>query len=103
MSGNNFDKFTPEAKKALLFAEQEARAEGIGYIGTEHLLLGVLSQKETLGSAVLQHFGITQDNIKTILEDSNTKRQQRERRAKRTTGTHRICQKDYKRCGECRL
>lgn len=79
MSGNNnFDKFTPEAKKALLFAEQEARQENIGYIGTEHLLLGILSQKETLGSAVLQHFGVNSENIRAVLKESNAKRQQRE-------------------------
>ncbi len=78
MSDNNFEKFTPDAKKALLFAEQEARTEHIGYIGTEHLLLGILSQKESLGSVVLQHFNIKAENIKAILKESNSKRQHNE-------------------------
>ncbi len=78
MSDNNFDKFTPEAKKALLYAEQEARNEKIGYIGTEHVLLGILSQKDSLGSVVLQHFNVNVDNIKAILHESNSKRQHNE-------------------------
>ncbi len=78
MAENNFDKFTPDAKKALLYAEQEARNEKIGYIGTEHLLLGILSQTESLGSVVLQHFNVDPQNIRTILKESNSKRQQKE-------------------------
>lgn len=78
MAENNFDKFTPDAKKALLYAEQEARNEKIGYIGTEHLLLGILSQTESLGSVVLQHFNVDAQNIRTILKESNSKRQQKE-------------------------
>lgn len=78
MSENNFDKFTPDAKKALLYAEQEARNEKIGYIGTEHLLLGILSQRESLGSVVLQHFQVDAKSIKEILKESSGKRQQKE-------------------------
>lgn len=78
MSESNFDKFTPDAKKALLYAEQEARNEHIGYIGTEHLLLGILSQAESLGSVILQHFSITPDAIRKILRETNAKRQHKE-------------------------
>lgn len=78
MSESNFDKFTPDAKKALLYAEQEARNEHIGYIGTEHLLLGILSQAESLGSVILQHFSITPEAIRRILKETNAKRQHKE-------------------------
>lgn len=78
MSESNFDKFTPDAKKALLYAEQEARNEHIGYIGTEHLLLGILSQAESLGSVILQHFAITPEAIRRILKETNAKRQHKE-------------------------
>jgi len=78
MSDDRFNKFTPDAKKALLFAEQEARNERIGYIGTEHLLLGILSQRESLGSIVLQQFNIKQEHIQAILRESNSKRQPNE-------------------------
>ncbi|MFN7161258.1 MAG: ATP-dependent Clp protease ATP-binding subunit [Candidatus Gracilibacteria bacterium] len=77
MSSNNFEKFTPDAKRALLHAEQEARNEKIGYIGTEHLLIGVLSQKDSLGAAVLQHFNINADQVRNVLRESNAKRQHR--------------------------
>lgn len=78
MSESNFDKFTPDAKKALLYAEQEARNEHIGYIGTEHLLLGILSQAESLGSVILQHFSVTPEAIRRILKETNAKRQHKE-------------------------
>lgn len=77
MSSNNFEKFTPDAKRALLHAEQEARNEKIGYIGTEHLLIGVMSQKDSLGAAILQHFTITVEQVRDILKESNAKRQHR--------------------------
>lgn len=78
MSESNFDKFTPDAKKALLYAEQEARNEHIGYIGTEHLLLGILSQNESLGSVILQHFNVASEAIRRILKETNAKRQHKE-------------------------
>ena len=70
----NFDKFTVEAKRSLMFAEKEAKSERMGYIGTEHLLLGILSQENTLGAAVLKHFGITIENIRLVLKQSQDDR-----------------------------
>ena len=56
---NNFDKFSDNSKKALLFAESVAKKSASTYIGTEHILLGILSQKSSSGCSVLQHFGVT--------------------------------------------
>src|SRR3954463_7307656 len=39
-----FERFTEEARRALVLAEKEARGLGHGYIGTEHLLLGLIGE-----------------------------------------------------------
>lgn len=69
-----FDRFTEEAKKALMLAEQEAKNEGVGYIGTEHILLGVLQQTSTLGYAVLNSFGVSLKNVRLVIQQSSQNR-----------------------------
>jgi ATP-dependent Clp protease ATP-binding subunit ClpA len=49
--------FTPEAKKALALALREALALGHNYIGTEHLLLGLIRQGECVAARSLRHLG----------------------------------------------
>lgn len=68
MQNSHFDKFTKEAKRALLVAQEEARSSGISYVGTEHILLGVLTQPESLGASVLLHFGVTAENVRLVLK-----------------------------------
>jgi len=50
---------TPRAKKVIELAIDEARQLGHNYIGTEHLLLGLLREGEGVASSVLDSFGIT--------------------------------------------
>ena len=63
-----FDKFTKEAKQALVVAQEKAKASNINYVGTEHILIGILSQINSLGSTVLKNFGISLDNVNYILK-----------------------------------
>jgi len=65
---NNFDKFTKEAKRALIVAQDQARDAGLSYVGTEHVLLGILTQPESLGASVLLGFGVTAENVKLVLQ-----------------------------------
>ncbi|MCF7845926.1 MAG: ATP-dependent Clp protease ATP-binding subunit [Candidatus Peribacteraceae bacterium] len=65
---NNFDKFTKEAKRALIVAQDQAREAGLSYVGTEHILLGILTQPESLGASVLLGFGVTAENVKLVLQ-----------------------------------
>ncbi len=51
--------FTPQAKKVLEYAISEARALGHNYIGTEHLLLGLIREGEGIASLVLRDFGVS--------------------------------------------
>ncbi len=62
-----FEKMTPDAKNALEKAEQESLQMNSSYIGTEHLLLGILSTPQSLASALLQNMGITEENVRIIL------------------------------------
>ena len=62
--GNEFSPageipFTPQAKKVLEFAISEARSLGHNYIGTEHLLLGLIREGEGIASLILRDFGVT--------------------------------------------
>ncbi len=50
---------TPRAKKVIELAIDEARHFGHNYIGTEHLLLGLLHEGEGVAAGVLESFGIT--------------------------------------------
>ncbi|MFQ5802492.1 MAG: ATP-dependent Clp protease ATP-binding subunit [Candidatus Methylomirabilales bacterium] len=51
--------FTPQAKKVLEYAISEARSMGHNYIGTEHLLLGLIREGEGIASLVLRDVGVT--------------------------------------------
>ncbi len=50
--------FTPKARRVLELAMEEARNLGHNYVGTEHLLLGVLREKEGMGAQILSDMGI---------------------------------------------
>ncbi len=56
--------FTSRAKKVLEFAVEEARSLNHNYIGTEHLLLGLLKEKEGVACRVLNSFGLYFDDVK---------------------------------------
>ena len=62
-----FDRFTPNAKLALQIAEQEAKNTKSSYIGTEHLLLGLLSIPKSLGFSIFTGAGVTQENVRILL------------------------------------
>lgn len=50
--------WTPRAKAVLKSAEQRARKDGFNIVGTEHILIGVVSVKDCLGAAILKNLGI---------------------------------------------
>jgi ATP-dependent Clp protease ATP-binding subunit ClpC len=69
--------FTPKAKKVLEYAVEEARLMGHNYIGTEHLLLGLLKEKEGIAAKVLNNLGVrlveTREKILNLLQEPATK------------------------------
>jgi excisionase family DNA binding protein len=56
---------TPRAKKVLQLAVDEARRLGHHYIGTEHLLLGLVREGEGIAAGVLESLGINLDRVRT--------------------------------------
>ncbi|MBU2257682.1 MAG: AAA family ATPase, partial [Candidatus Omnitrophica bacterium] len=56
--------FTPRAKKALELAAEEARALGHNYIGTEHLLLGLIREEEGVASQVMLNLGVDLNTVR---------------------------------------
>src|SRR4051812_47840744 len=58
---------TNNALHSLKHADAIARASGSAYIGTEHLLLGVLAQEGSMGSKILEGAGITLDRARLAL------------------------------------
>jgi len=54
-----FERFTPRARRSVVAAQEEARTLGHNYIGTEHVLLGLLSEPEGLAARALGPFGIS--------------------------------------------
>lgn len=71
-SAQDFQEFinrlTQNARLSLQHAEGIARGLGSAYIGTEHLLLGVLSQGDSIGARLLETSGVTLDRAKTALK-----------------------------------
>ena len=56
--------FTPRAKKVLELSLDEARSLGHNYIGTEHLLLGLLREQEGVAAQVLMNLGLKMDDVR---------------------------------------
>jgi len=59
---------SPRVKKIVELAFEEARDLGHGYVGTEHLLLGILKEDEGLGAQILQENGISYEALKEAVE-----------------------------------
>lgn len=63
---------TPRAKKVLILAEKEAKSMDHTYVGTEHILLGLLKEGEGVAAEVLNQFGATYESVKAeILRELN--------------------------------
>lgn len=54
-----FERFTERARQVIVFAQQDARALRNNYIGTEHLLLGLVREDEGIAGRVLTDLGLT--------------------------------------------
>ena len=64
-----FDKFTDKARKVMSLAQDEARALGQMYVGTEHLLLALIKEGEGIAAQALSNLDITYDEtVETVRE-----------------------------------
>ena len=63
-----FDKFTERARKVLTLAQDEAQRFNHNYIGTEHLLLGLVREGEGVAAKVLENMGVELNKVRTAVE-----------------------------------
>jgi hypothetical protein len=56
-------RWTPGARRALTRAEEEARNLERSYVGTEHLLLGLLAGADDVAASTLAHLGVTREGV----------------------------------------
>ena len=69
--------YTQNAREVLRLAKEAAKENGSGYVGTEHLLLGMIREQAGVASQVLKNNGITEEKLKDMisslrLEEGNT-------------------------------
>lgn len=62
-----FERFTEDAKKVLMMAQEEAERAHHSYIGTEHLLLGLMRQPDTTAAEVLRELGVDLDAVRATI------------------------------------
>jgi ATP-dependent Clp protease ATP-binding subunit ClpC len=63
-----FNRFTERARKVVILAKEEARRFNHDYIGTEHILLGLIREGEGVAASVLQKLGVSLENIRLEVE-----------------------------------
>src|ERR671922_2435331 len=64
-----FERFTDRARRVVVLAQEEARLLNHNYIGTEHLLLGLIHEGEGLAAKALESLGVTLDQVRSQVED----------------------------------
>lgn len=64
-----FERFTKRARNALALAQEEAGSLNHTYIGTEHLLLGLLREAEGVGAHLLNEYGCTLERMRQAVRD----------------------------------
>ena len=66
----NENKFTPRAEEALRLSQEAAGDLGHGYVGTEHLLLGLIREEDGIAHSVLMEAGLNDEMIVEIIKKS---------------------------------
>jgi ATP-dependent Clp protease ATP-binding subunit ClpC len=59
-----FERFTDRARRAVVLAQEEARELGHNYIGTEHILLGLISEEDGVAARVLAEHSFLRDQVR---------------------------------------
>src|SRR5437762_8066949 len=65
---DRFDKFTERARRVLTLAQEEAQRFNHNYIGTEHLLLGLVREGDGVAAKVLNNLGVELSKVRSAVE-----------------------------------
>ncbi len=71
-----FERFTDRARRVVVLAQEEARTLNHDYIGTEHLLLGLIHEGSGVAAKALKALGITEEAVRQRVEESAPRGQQ---------------------------
>ncbi|MFQ6001997.1 MAG: Clp protease N-terminal domain-containing protein, partial [Anaerolineae bacterium] len=66
---NKFDRFTKRARRVLALAQEEAQRLNHNYIGTEHLLLGLVREESGVAARVLKDLGVEPNALRKAVEE----------------------------------
>jgi ATP-dependent Clp protease ATP-binding subunit ClpC len=64
-----FERFTDRARRVVVQAQEEARSLSHNFIGTEHILLGLIREGEGVGAKALESLGISLDTVRQQVEE----------------------------------
>ena len=64
-----FERFTDRARRVIVLAQEEARMLNHNYIGTEHILLGLIHEGEGVAAEALESLGISLDAVRQQVEE----------------------------------
>src|SRR5580658_5916158 len=63
-----WQRFTERARKVVFYAQEEAQRFGEGYVSTEHLLLGLVRESDSVAARVLEKLGVSLNRIRSEVE-----------------------------------
>ena len=66
---NMFERFTDRARRVVVLAQEEARMRNHNYIGTEHILLGLIYEGKGVAAQALESLGITQQAVRQQVDE----------------------------------
>jgi ATP-dependent Clp protease ATP-binding subunit ClpC len=64
-----FERFTEKARRVVIYAQEEARMLNQNYIGTEHLLLGLIREQDGIAAKALESLSISLDDVHAQVEE----------------------------------
>ncbi|HEX2259033.1 MAG TPA: ATP-dependent Clp protease ATP-binding subunit [Actinomycetota bacterium] len=64
-----YERFTDRARRVVVLAQEEARLLNHNYIGTEHILLGLISEGEGVAAKALESLGVSLDSVRSQVEE----------------------------------
>ena len=67
-SGSMWEPFTERARRSIVFAQEECQRLGNNYVGTEHVLMGIISEGESKAAKGLIELGLTLSRVRNEVE-----------------------------------
>jgi ATP-dependent Clp protease ATP-binding subunit ClpA len=62
-----WQRFSERARKVVFYAQEEAQRHGVGFVSTEHLLLGILRESDTTATRVMEKLGVSRKAVRDEL------------------------------------